>query len=1152
MKESDASTEVILSAHPAADSEKAPNVAGSAASDLGLAALNMVDVENTSSSTSATVVPTSISSNRDGVHIIAPFFRDLIANKAIPGANENRSLADWSGNAAGSTEKARKAERSTKWEEEVQALEHRSAMALHSHRHRQRGGSNPPVPKDLRSPCVLDIKNWKMAKGKNKKVYFAGEMDPEDAPAYVEEGGSFSTSSSRLSRTYEAIPMAPVKKKKKTVHHASCSQAMEEGPMENGEANLDGVKLKETGKRNQGASAMMLKFTEVLPQLEDAIFSTKTQVQLTGKDIVLCSCGEPALFRCPECGVTKMNRYREFLRVGIDEVIITRRIGSLAVRCPACPEIGFNVAKATVDAAAESEKHKFTQFLSSDGNFKLQRKRKVDDPDDFALNGGNAYFPEDNLYKVYVEGIGPADDKCTCSDLKAVRMQNIAKFKNCVISRVVAVQCARHGFFMPGGMVDLRKGEGYAHTDYALAQTLGDAQDQRWIVLTYDVYCQYFKNITSRFKRWFPSMADFIGRLAGAVPKMHIRNHVAQCQSQWSTNFQDYLAFLIGELIEGSWAEMNQFAGSTKEQNHGHRHDSLDDGCGQWNWDKLIHMAETLLKMYREACSAIRKRSPAFDDLTASTDPALISKWAAMDKKWKIVNGKYSSPYDANIKNGPPTHRSAYEKLIKAELTKSLAGNVDCPGNTEFIGRGLRIEKEQHRITAILKTSTTNKAVTARANLRKELIAWRLSDHMRRSLGMSELAAAEYELREGQAYDALADVRIAIKTFNFNVAFKIAQIQGQSSNTRAQNFLRTLANDRIVAADDYRRARAAMLRLGLSPTDKNLAHLVNDELYAKNTRDSPKMGESGDVDPWFWTVGRPANMTPREEKDWSVELDRVKWFRDRANRDRAVEQKELVEVEFGRTVASFKKSAEAWKTLEVGSVPRSGRAAYAHLKDVMYTKLAETCMQVHASAPVRSETDRVEEEKDALAELTRKGQLNQTISDSWKLATRYLTLGTLATRDLTLRTLATQDLTLGTLAAAHSTLGMLAAGHSALGTLAAGHSTISLLDIRRSETLDAAHSTLGTLAAGHSALGTLAAGHSPLSLLDIRRSERSLDAAHSTLGTLAAGHSALGTLAAGHSTLSLLDIRRSETLDAAHSTLGTLAAGHSALGLARC
>jgi hypothetical protein len=41
-------------------------------------------------------------------------------------------------------------------------------------------------------------------------------------------------------------------------------------------------------------------------------------------------------------------------------------------------------------------------------------------------------------------------------------MQNIAKFKNSVISGVIAVQCARHGFFMPGGMVDMMKGEGSA------------------------------------------------------------------------------------------------------------------------------------------------------------------------------------------------------------------------------------------------------------------------------------------------------------------------------------------------------------------------------------------------------------------------------------------------------------------------------------------------------------------------------------------------------------------------------------------------------------------------------------------------------------------------------------------------------------------
>lgn len=38
-------------------------------------------------------------------------------------------------------------------------------------------------------------------------------------------------------------------------------------------------------------------------------------------------------------------------------------------------------------------------------------------------------------------------------------MQNVAKFKNKDVSGVFAVQCARHQFFEPSGMVDLQKGE---------------------------------------------------------------------------------------------------------------------------------------------------------------------------------------------------------------------------------------------------------------------------------------------------------------------------------------------------------------------------------------------------------------------------------------------------------------------------------------------------------------------------------------------------------------------------------------------------------------------------------------------------------------------------------------------------------------------
>lgn len=40
-----------------------------------------------------------------------------------------------------------------------------------------------------------------------------------------------------------------------------------------------------------------------------------------------------------------------------------------------------------------------------------------------------------------------------------MRLQEKSKFKDAVVTSVVAIQCARHGFYLPEGMVDLDKGE---------------------------------------------------------------------------------------------------------------------------------------------------------------------------------------------------------------------------------------------------------------------------------------------------------------------------------------------------------------------------------------------------------------------------------------------------------------------------------------------------------------------------------------------------------------------------------------------------------------------------------------------------------------------------------------------------------------------
>ncbi|KAJ6550379.1 hypothetical protein DFH09DRAFT_1501297 [Mycena vulgaris] len=74
---------------------------------------------------------------------------------------------------------------------------------------------------------------------------------------------------------------------------------------------------------------------------------------------------------------------------GFDKFVPHRRPGSLTLRCPACPEVGFNISAETMKAALETERHKFTLFVSLDGNFKLQRK--------------NSYFVDDEDYKAYLK-----------------------------------------------------------------------------------------------------------------------------------------------------------------------------------------------------------------------------------------------------------------------------------------------------------------------------------------------------------------------------------------------------------------------------------------------------------------------------------------------------------------------------------------------------------------------------------------------------------------------------------------------------------------------------------------------------------------------------------------------------------------------------
>ncbi|KAJ7026207.1 hypothetical protein C8F04DRAFT_896642, partial [Mycena alexandri] len=192
---------------------------------------------------------------------------------------------------------------------------------------------------------------------------------------------------------------------------------------------------------------------------------------------------------------------------------------------------------------------------------------------------------------------------------------------------------------------------------------------------------------------------------------------------------------------------------------------------------------------------------------------------------------------------------------------------------------------------------------------------------------LAALALVEYQLREAHAYENLDRLRHAIRTLNVNLEAKRAALHGTGANTRGQNYLKTLANDVKIAGSSYRTDREALLKLGLPEDDEALQPLLKEHLKGKDGK-AQAAGQVKESDPWFWSVGRPSNMSEEDQADWSIELDRVKWFRYRALLERAKEEKETLEEEFSRAVLSFHKSAEIWRALAT-SAGGGGKRAYA-------------------------------------------------------------------------------------------------------------------------------------------------------------------------------------------------------------------------------
>lgn len=111
------------------------------------------------------------------------------------------------------------------------------------------------------------------------------------------------------------------------------------------------------------------------------------------------------------------------------------------------------------------------------------------------------------------------------------------------------------------------------------------------VTITYDIACQYKKNLKKRVEALPAALREFtVTNIIWALPVWHGNVHEISCETENSNKYQVGVGKTDGEGIEHKWAAMNSMAYITKEEQPGARHDDLEDLSDLLSFKKNVEM----------------------------------------------------------------------------------------------------------------------------------------------------------------------------------------------------------------------------------------------------------------------------------------------------------------------------------------------------------------------------------------------------------------------------------------------------------------------------------------------------------------------------------------------------------------------------------
>ncbi|TFK59258.1 hypothetical protein BDN72DRAFT_873066 [Pluteus cervinus] len=676
--------------------------------------------------------------------------------------------------------------------------------------------------------------------------------------------------------------------------------------------------------------------------------------------------------------------------------------GSCAVLCPACPQPDINLPP-DYNEGPLSKTWIYTLFLAMDANFRLKRLDVSNDANDPGLNNGTAFVVDETKYKEFLKEFGeqvPVDTS-TCNNHDAIKSANIRGGKGIAASGVGAVDC-RHDLKRPTSIGDLQKGERYVNMDYLFVSNLKRNAPQR-VSQSYDIVCQWTKHLLERLALYESTISLNVRHdFCFFIPKWHIAAHRASCQTDYSFYWSPYVGRTDGEAPERGWAAMNSVASSTKEMGPGSRRDTLDDFFGDYNWRKVIAIADALFAKVKDAVPERAEHVSCFVELCdsiAESAPDLIQTWTTMVQEWENDRTK-PNPF-TSTQEVLSIHKVRLE-LAEEDQQHLAKGEEDAQVHqevtpSEFLSQAIELEDIQAVLASDYSNLSLNPTELQKAKLRerrnrllRRILNWidLQKDHMpgvsrmrkecsamnqgiaesipllmpsavlKKVTASQELLNYEFRYRSAQIGTTLDDLRRHLVLRDQLYSSKDRHVRGQSANTRSRGVLTRLEGkikndtrkyrqilEQLTSLSDVVKNDGQWKKTWLPLSDQDVSGLRNFDEGVRPSLIEGQVSVGKRVLSWIWRRSGVVNNTDLRNEGETV---RIEWCKSRARAHRWQEECYLLQEEMRRVKVYFKYRAQEWRAAATTpySIKDEGRRAYAMRQAAVFDSLYIRCISV--------------------------------------------------------------------------------------------------------------------------------------------------------------------------------------------------------------